>query len=121
MLVLANLLAAVLLAGLIWGSPQPGSVLAIAVGFGAATGANSVVAVAEGNRVFPGQAGAVSALLMGLPWCLSSSAPVVAGFLADPTGGGSAARALGWIGLCLPAAVLVSARVPARRSSPNCP
>jgi FSR family fosmidomycin resistance protein-like MFS transporter len=114
-LVLANVLAGVLLIGLILGPNEPWFELAMAAGYGAANGANNVVAVAEGNRVFPGQASAVSALLMGLPWCFSGLAPVVAGFLADPTRGGSPTAALGWIGLCIPCALFVSGRVPRRQ------
>ena len=55
---------------------------------GAFDGVNNIAAVAEGSRVLPGQPSAVSALLMGMPWCVAARGPVVAGVLADPARGG---------------------------------
>ena len=78
------------------------------LGFGALNGVNSVVAVSEGSRVLPGHASAVSALLMGLPWCVAALGPVVAGLLADPARGGTPSAALGWFALLLPLAVAAS-------------
>jgi MFS family permease len=85
--------------------------LLLVLGFGAFNGVNSVVAVAEGSRVLPGHASGVSALLMGLPWCLAAAGPVVAGILADPGHGGSAGGALGSFALLLPAALAAAAFV----------
>jgi hypothetical protein len=65
-------------------------------------GVNNIAAVAEGNRLLPGQASAVSALLMGLPWCVAALGPVVAGVLADPARGGTPAGALAWFLLLMP-------------------
>jgi MFS transporter, FSR family, fosmidomycin resistance protein len=69
---------------------------------GAFNGINNIAAVAEGNRLLPGQASAVSALLMGMPWCVAAVGPVVAGVLADPSRGGTPAGALGWFMLLMP-------------------
>ena len=89
--------------------------LALVLAFGALSGVNSVVAVSEGSRVLPGHASAVSALLMGLPWCVAALGPVVAGVLADPARGGTPSAALGSFALLLPAALAASLFVSARR------
>jgi MFS transporter, FSR family, fosmidomycin resistance protein len=76
--------------------------LALVAAVGAANGMNGVVAISEGNRLLPGQASGVSALLMGMPWCIAAIGPVVAGLLADPSRGGTPAAALGWFLLLMP-------------------
>ena len=53
--------------------------LLVVMAVGAFNGINNMAAVAEGNRLLPGQASGVSALLMGLPWCIAALGPVVAG------------------------------------------
>ncbi len=88
----------------------PSTLLAI-VAFGICNGANGVVAISEGNRLLPGQASAVSAILMGLPWCVSALSPLIAGNLANAASGGSAALALGWFTTCIPVALLISLTV----------
>jgi hypothetical protein len=40
---------------------------------------------------------------------------VIVGNLADPARGGNPATALGWLSLCVPCTLLVSALVPRRR------
>jgi len=45
---------------------------------------------------------------MGALWCLAAVSPVVAGALADPARGGTPARALTWISLAIPAALVAS-------------
>lgn len=114
-LVTANLLSGLFLLGLLFGPRSAAFELAMALGLGAFNGANGVVAVAEGNRMFPGRASAVSSLLMGLPWCLASLAPWFAGMLADPRRGGTPGHALAWIALSIPVALLCSSRVIAHR------
>ena len=89
--------------------------LLLVLGFGAFNGVNSVVVVSEGGRVLPGHASAVSALLMGLPWCIAASGPVVAGILADPARAGTPSAALGWFAVLVPLAVVASLFVRARR------
>jgi MFS transporter, FSR family, fosmidomycin resistance protein len=116
-LVATNLVAGALL---VWLVLEPGFSLvelALVAGFGAFNGANNVVLVAEGNRLFPGQGSAASALLMGFPWCFASVAPVIVGILADPGRGGSPAIALGWLSLCVPCTLVVSAFLPRRKSA----
>jgi MFS family permease len=114
-LVATNLFAGALIAWLVF-VPSPSLVeLAVIAGFGAFNGANNVVLVAEGNRLFPGQASAASALLMGFPWCFASLAPVIVGNLADPTHGGNPVTGLGWLSLCVPCTLLASALVPRRK------
>ncbi len=76
--------------------------LLIVAAVGAFNGMNSVVSISEGNRLLPGQASGVSALLMGMPWCLAAIGPVVAGLLADPGRGGTPAGALGWFLFLMP-------------------
>lgn len=116
-LLAANLLSGAFLLGLLFGSRAPWFEVVAAVGLGAFNGANGVVAVSEGNRRVPGRTSAVSALLMGLPWCFSSFAPWLAGVLASPQNGGSPVHALAWIGLSIPAALLCSNFLPARRAA----
>jgi FSR family fosmidomycin resistance protein-like MFS transporter len=96
MLVFANLTTALALAILLLRSSTSPLDLLVVTAVGAFNGINNVAAVAEGNRLLPGQASAVSALLMGLPWCVAALGPVVAGVLADPARGGTPAGALGW-------------------------
>jgi FSR family fosmidomycin resistance protein-like MFS transporter len=88
--------------------PAPVQLLLLTL-FGAAIGVNNVVAVAEGNRLLPGQAGTASAVLMGLPWVFAATASAIAGALADPAHGGSVFSALAWMGLSLPLALIAAA------------
>jgi FSR family fosmidomycin resistance protein-like MFS transporter len=112
-LLATNLVTGLLLAGvLLLPVPAP-ALLVLLAGFGAFNAANNVVAVAAGNRLMPGQHGGVSALLMGLPWCVAAVGPGVAGLLADPARGGTPAAALGWLGLCIPLALVAAAALPA--------
>ncbi len=89
--------------------------LLLLTGIGACNAMNNVVAVSEGNRLLPGQASGVSAMLMGLPWCIASAGPVIAGLLADPSRGGSPAKALAWFTVLVPLALGASLRVRSRR------
>ena len=58
------------------------------------------VAVANGNRIVPARPGLVSALLMGLVWCVSETiGPVLGGFLASRVFEGGATSSLMVIGL----------------------
>jgi MFS family permease len=107
-LALGNLASGALLLWLLSRATASPFDLLLVLGFGAFNGVNSVVAVAEGGRVLPGHASAVSALLMGLPWCLAAAGPVVGGILADPLRGGTPSAALGWFVLLLPLAVIAS-------------
>ena len=107
-LVFGNLASGVLLLWLLARATASPFDLLLVLGFGALNGVNTVVAVAEGGRVLPGHASAVSALLMGLPWCIAATGPVVAGLLADPGRGGTAGGALGWFALLVPLAVVAS-------------
>ena len=90
--------------------------LGLVTAFGAFSAMNGVVSVAEGNRLLPGQASGVSALLMGLAWCVGAVGPVTAGWLADPARGGTPAGALAWLGLALPLALVASLGVRPRRA-----
>jgi FSR family fosmidomycin resistance protein-like MFS transporter len=114
MLVFANLTTALALGLLLLRSGTSTLDLVIVMAVGAFNGINNIAAVAEGNRLLPGQASAVSALLMGLPWCIAALGPFVAGVLADPARGGTPAGALGWflwlMPLGLAAAVCVRPR-----------
>lgn len=111
-LMLCNLASIILGTAVLLVTPPPLLQLLLLVLFGAAIGVNNVVAVAEGNRLLPGQAGTASAVLMGLPWVFAACAPAIVGFLADPAHGGSPLRALAWMGLCLPLALLAAAQLP---------
>lgn len=98
---------------LILSGPLPTAVLLPALAaFGAFNSANNVVAVSEGNRLLPDHGSGVSALLMGLPWCLAALGPVIAGALADPGRGGTPTSALTSMALCLPLALLAAALLP---------
>ncbi len=110
-LTVGNAATAVLLAMLLSWRFSPLVDLALVVAFGLFNGVNTVVTLAEGNRLLPGRASGVSSLLMGLPWCLGALAPVVAGLLAEPSRGGSPALAIGWLGLALPLALAASLAV----------
>lgn len=117
LLLVANLGAGAVLAALLG---RPGATpldLVLVAAFGAFNGVNNVVAVAEGNRLMPGQASAASALLMGTPWCLAATALVLAGLLADPARGGSPAAALSWMALAVPAALALALLVRAGRGA----
>ena len=116
-LALGNLASGALLVWLLSRATASPFDLLLVLGFGAFNGVNSVVAVAEGGRVLPGHASAVSALLMGLPWCLAATGPVVGGILADPLRGGTPSAALGWFVLLLPLAVVASLFVRPRPGS----
>jgi MFS family permease len=114
-LLVANGATFVLLALLLGRSSASAVDLALVTGFGAFNAMNGVVSVAEGNRLLPGQASGVSALLMGLAWCFGALGPVTAGWLADPARGGTPAGALAWLGLALPLALAASLAVRPRR------
>jgi hypothetical protein len=91
--------------------------LALVTAVGCFNGINNVVNLSEGNRMFPGQASAVSALLMGLPWCFAATASFIAGTLANPASGGTPTTALTWLGLTIPMALAISVCVRARRAN----
>lgn len=107
-----NLATGAALALILVGRLPTGALLAALTAFGAFNSANNVVAVSEGNRLLPDHGSGVSALLMGLPWCLASLGPVTAGALADPSRGGSPSSALTAVALCLPLALLAAALLP---------
>ncbi len=109
-LLYSNLLSGAALAALLV-FREPAVVLAWVGVFGVLNGATNVVVVAEGNRRLPAQAAVASALLMGLPWCIGSLAPAVAGFLAAPSRHGTPMVALWVMGLTVPLAALVAARM----------
>lgn len=88
-LVVANTAAFALFAILLTRTTASTLDLAMVAAVGAANGMNGVVAISEGNRLLPGQTSGVSALLMGMPWCVAALGPVVAGLLADPARGGT--------------------------------
>lgn len=118
-LVGANLLAGaamlLLTANLTGGALLVGAIVL----FGLFNGANSVVVVSEGNRIFPKEGSAVSGLLMGLPWCVAAISPAIAGALADPSTGGTPGAALAWMGLVIPFSVVASALVRPALSAPR--
>jgi MFS transporter, FSR family, fosmidomycin resistance protein len=116
-LLVTNVLAGAMVIWLVFGPNQALVELSAVAAFGAFNGANNVVLVAEGNRLFPGQASSASALLMGFPWCFASLAPVIVGNLANPARGGNPVTALGWLSLCVPCTLVMSALVPRRKSS----
>jgi FSR family fosmidomycin resistance protein-like MFS transporter len=111
MLVFANVTTTVALGALLLHTTASTLDLLFVTAVGAFNGVNNIAAVAEGNRLLPGQASAVSALLMGLPWCVAALGPVVAGLLADPTRGGTPAGALGWFMLLMPLGLAAAVRV----------
>lgn len=114
-LLAANLATGLLLTALLLRSGASLLDLLLVAGFGAFNGINNVVAVAEGNRTLPGQPSAVSAALMGMPWCIAAVAAFVAGVLADPARGGTPTRALAWLSLAIPLALAAGACVRAPR------
>jgi len=114
MLVFANLTTALALGVLLLRDGTSTLDLLVVTAVGAFNGINNIAAVAEGNRLLPGQASAVSALLMGLPWCIAALGPVVAGVLADPSRGGTPAGALGWFMLLMPLGLAAALRVRSR-------
>jgi FSR family fosmidomycin resistance protein-like MFS transporter len=116
LLVFANLTTALALGILLLRESTSSLDLLVVTAVGAFNGINSVAAVAEGNRLLPGQASAVSALLMGLPWCVAALGPVVAGVLADPARGGTPAGALGWFMLLMPLGLAAALRVRSRKA-----
>jgi MFS transporter, FSR family, fosmidomycin resistance protein len=111
MLVFANLTTALTLGLLLTRSGASALDLVLVMAVGAFNGINNVTAVAEGNRLLPGQASGVSALLMGLPWSVAALGPVIAGVLADPARGGTPAAALGWFMLLMPLGLVAGLRV----------
>jgi FSR family fosmidomycin resistance protein-like MFS transporter len=111
MLVFANLATASALGLLLLRTSTSTLDLLVVTAVGGFNGINSIAAVAEGNRLLPGQASAVSAMLMGLPWCVAALGPVVAGVLADPARGGTPAGALGWFMLLMPLGLAAALRV----------
>lgn len=110
-LVLGNASTGILLALLLGVKMTPLLNLAVVTAYGLFNGVNTVVTVAEGNRILPGRSSGVSSLLMGLPWCLAAVGPALAGALAEPTRGGSASLALAWLGLAIPVALVASVLV----------
>ena len=114
MLVFANLTTALALGLLLLRGSASTLDLFFVTAVGAFGGINNIAAVAEGNRLLPGQASAVSALLMGMPWCVAALGPVVAGVLADPARGGTPAGALGWFMLLMPLGLVAALRVRSR-------
>jgi FSR family fosmidomycin resistance protein-like MFS transporter len=115
-LLVANVATGVLLTALLLRPHASPADLAIVAAFGAFNGMNNVVTVAEGNRILPGQASGVSALMMGLPWCFAATAAVIGGVLADPARGGTPAGALWWLGIAIPLALVASLRLRATRT-----
>ena len=122
-----NAATGLLLALLLAGSAPPIMALVLVTAYGLFNGVNTVVTVAEGNRLLPGHASAVSSLLMGVPWCIGAIGPVAAGALAGPSHGGSPTVALTWLGLAIPlalvSAVLVRPRgnvTPPSLDAPRC-
>jgi FSR family fosmidomycin resistance protein-like MFS transporter len=107
-LVVTNLATGALLALVLAGTWSTPVLLVLLAAFGAFNSANNVVAVTAGNRLLPGQSSGVSALLMGVPWCVAALGPFLSGLLADPRRGGDPTRALAWMGLVIPLALLAS-------------
>jgi hypothetical protein len=107
-LTVANLASGLVLGWLLLRGSASALDLLLVLAFGALNGINSVVAVSEGGRLLPGHASAVSALLMGMPWCIAALGPVVGGVLADPVRGGTPAAALGHFALLVPAALVAA-------------
>jgi MFS transporter, FSR family, fosmidomycin resistance protein len=101
-LLFVNLFTGILLLLVLWERLSPLAMLPLLAAFGACNSSNSVVCVAEGSRILPGQTSGVSALLMGLPWCFSAFGPVISASLAEPSSGGTPASALHWMALCIP-------------------
>ncbi len=118
-LILANIVMGASLGALLLRETATAVDLAIVAFLGGGTSINNVVAVSEGNRRFPGRASGVSAILMGFPWCFASAAPMIAGLLADPSSGGTPARALAWLGLAIPASLLAGSCVGPARPAPG--
>jgi MFS transporter, FSR family, fosmidomycin resistance protein len=116
LLVFANLATALSLGLLLLRGSASTLELLFVTAVGAFNGINNIAAVAEGNRLLPGQASAVSALLMGMPWCVAALGPVVAGLLADPARGGTPAGALGWFMLLMPLGLAAALRVRPREA-----
>jgi MFS transporter, FSR family, fosmidomycin resistance protein len=113
-LVFLNIAAGILFAWLLFGPCGTWSRLVLLAALGAANGGNNVVLVSEGNRSLPGQTGGVSALLMGVPWCIASLIPVIVGHLANPVHGGNTTFALSWLGLAVVGSIFAGSRVPNR-------
>ena len=107
-LFVANLSTGVLLTILLARHSATWVDLVVVSAFGALNGVNNVVTVSEGNRTMPGWGSAASALLMGLPWCFAATTYAVAGALADPAKGGTPVRALCFISITIPLALVAS-------------
>jgi len=107
-LIATNVATGALLALILAGAWSPRVLLVLLSCFGAFNSANNVVAVSAGNRLLPGQSSGVSALLMGVPWSVAALGPLVSGLLADPRHGGDPTRALSWMGLVIPLALIAS-------------
>jgi MFS family permease len=110
-LILANIVMGAALGALLLRETATAVDLAIVAVLGGGTSTNNVVSVSEGNRRLPGRASGISALLMGFPWCFAAVAPMIVGLLADPSSGGTPARALAWLGLAIPASLLAGSCV----------
>ncbi len=109
-----NVIAGALFALLLFSPFETASLLILLTLFGAANGANNVVLVAEGNRSLPGRNGAVSAMLMGLPWCISGLTPLIVGHLANPVNGGSVGSALAKLGFAVLGSLIATGLLPKR-------
>jgi MFS transporter, FSR family, fosmidomycin resistance protein len=118
-LVLTNLVSGVALLLALREGQSPWTLLLLIATFGALNGCNPVIAISEGNRVMPGQSSGASALLMGLPACLSALAPAIAAALAAPARGGTPAGALRWMALCVPATFLFCLLLPRATRAPT--
>jgi MFS transporter, FSR family, fosmidomycin resistance protein len=116
-LLAANATTGVLLAVFLLRSSASALDLVIVAAFGAFSGMNNVVVVSEGNRTLPGETSAISALMMGLPWCFAAGSAALAGVLADAAHGGTPARALAWLALAIPMALIASACVRSPRDA----
>jgi FSR family fosmidomycin resistance protein-like MFS transporter len=116
-LLVTNVLGGILLALALRDGLSAPVLLPLITAFGACNSCNGVVALSEGNRLMPGQTSGVSALLMGLPWCLAAFAPAIAGGLANPAHGGTPAGALRWMALSVPATLAFCLWLPPRRAT----
>ena len=86
MLMVGNAATGLLLALLLAGSAPPIMALVLVTAYGLFNGVNTVVTVAEGNRLLQATP-APSARCSWVPWCISAIGPVAAGALAGPSHG----------------------------------